>query len=250
MKRTLFTKKVIKNHFLSQKLAMKENFAFEELKPDESEKVKMANSVDDKIEQVQETSDEVHYEVEQVEDDKFDFETLINQIRNEYELKISEAYQRGFNDAEKILREKINVELNEHILLLDQLIKNFYSEIESLGRKIESLVLSLAVEIAKKIVKREIDKNDDFVVNQVKEAIKRVVGIEKIKLRVNPEDEKLIRELKPELLQIADSTREIVVEPDPSIERGGCIIESELGNVDARISTQFSQIENEMFELQ
>ena len=35
--------------------------------------------------------------------------------------------------------------------------------------------------------------------------MKRVVGVEKIKLRVNPEDEKLIKELKPELLQMLDS---------------------------------------------
>jgi len=78
----------------------------------------------------------------------------------------------------------------------------------------------------------------------VKEAVKRVVGVEKIKLRVNPEDEKLIKELKPELLQMLDSTSEVIVEADPAIERGGCVVESELGNVDSRISTQFSLIEN------
>lgn len=253
MKRTLFTKKVIKNRSLSQKFIFKENFTFEELKPDEPEELKPNDSMEKKEPTIETNDNTVNSEIEQVDDEKFDFESIISQIRSEYELKVSEAYQRGFNDAEKILREKINAELNEHILLFDQLVKNLYSEIEMLEKKIESIVLSLAIEIAKKIVKKEIDSNNDFVVNQVKEAIKRVVGIEKIKLRINPEDEKLIKELKPELLQIADSTREIIVEADPSIERGGCIIESELGNVDARISTQFSQIENsliETFELQ
>ncbi len=247
MKRTLFIKKVIKNRSLSQ------NFTFEELKPDEPEELNLHDSAD-KSEIITGSDDNpVNSETMQIEDEKFDLEDVINQIRSEYELEISKAYQRGFTDAEKILREKINAELNEHILLFDQLVKNLYNEIENFERKIEAIVLSLAVEIAKKIVKREIDINDNFVINQVKEAIKRVVGVEKIKLRVNPEDEKLIKELKPELLQIADSTREIVVEADPSIERGGCIIESELGNVDARISTQLSQIENsliETFELQ
>ena len=127
---------------------------------------------------------------------------------------------------------------------MEQVLKNFCNEVESFGTKIENFVLSLAIKIAEKIVKREIEKDNDFILNQVKEAVKRVVGVEKIKLRVNPEDEKLIKELKPELLQMLDSTSEVIVEADPAIERGGCVVESELGNVDSRISTQFSLIEN------
>ncbi|MFN3134940.1 MAG: FliH/SctL family protein [Candidatus Kryptonium sp.] len=236
MRRTLFTKKVIKN------LSPREKFLFEELKIDEPVEIDILKLSDENIESKIEAmqSDGVDF----VQDEKNNIEAMIAQIKNEYEMKIAEAYQKGFKDAEKILREKINDELREHIAIFAQLLKNFCDEVESLGTKIENFVFSLAIKIAEKIVKREIEKNNDFVLNQVKEAVKRVVGVEKVKLRINPEDEKLIRELKPELLQMLDSTSEVIIETDPGIERGGCVVESELGNVDSRISTQFSLIEN------
>ncbi|CUU09672.1 flagellar assembly protein FliH [Candidatus Kryptobacter tengchongensis] len=240
MKKTLFTKKVIKNQL------WKERFLFEELKIDDLD-FKNLSDADAKDESVVESlSDYAQNSAEK--GNEVDVETIIAQVKDEYELKVREAYQRGFRDAERILREKMNNELNEHIALFEQLLKSFYNEVESFETKVEIFVVSLAIKIAEKIVKREIEKNDDFILNQVKEAIKRVIGIEKIKLRINPDDEKLIRESKPELLQMLGSASEVIIEADPGIERGGCIIESELGNVDARISTQFSLIENSLIE--
>jgi len=229
--------KVIKKHGYLER----EKFSFEELKPDEGENFEIPETHVDEIEIEQERNDKNAQE-------KIDIDEIIRRIKDEYEAKIAEAYRRGFEDAEKVLRKKMNDELNQQISHFDRLIKSFSGEIEALGQKIESVVISLAIEIAKKIVKREIEKDDEFIINQVREAIKRVIGVERIRIRVNPEDEKLVKELKPELLQIADSARDIVVEPDPGVERGGCIIESELGNVDARISTQFSLIENSLLE--
>lgn len=233
--------KVIKNkgYFERQK------FSFEELKLEEGKDFK---PVEAQNRNVAVDVDEKRAREDGNVKEKIDIESIIVQVRREYEAKISAAYQQGFKEAEKVLREKINDELKEQISRFEQLFKNFSDEVENLGKTIESMVISLAVEIARKIVKKEIERDDNFVINQVKDAIKRVIGVERIKLRINPEDEKLIKELKPELLQIADSTHDIIVEPDPSIERGGCIIESELGNVDARISTQFSLIENSLIE--
>lgn len=243
VRKTLFTKKVIKNQL------GREKFLFSELKLDDAVDFRPADG--DKLENEAivyvEPRDDFFQGSNEVES-KIDLDTIVSQIKGEYEARLKDEYQRGFRDAERILREEFNNELAEHIALFEQLLKNFYDEVESLRSKIEMFVVSLAVRIAEKIVKREIEKNNDFVLNQVREAIKRVIGVEKIKVRINPEDEKIIRELKPELLQILDSSSEVIIESDPGIERGGCIIESELGNVDARISTQFSLIENSLIE--
>ncbi|MCX7761642.1 MAG: FliH/SctL family protein [Candidatus Kryptonium sp.] len=241
--RTLFTKKVIKNQL------ERERFLFSELKLDDAGDFKPAGG--DSVEN--ETMVYLEPRVDSFQssseaESKIDFDAVISQMRSEYEVRLKDEYQRGFRDAEKILREEFNNQLAEHIALFEQLLKSFYNEVESLRSKIEMFVVSLAVKIAEKIVKHEIEKNNDFVMNQVREAIRRVVGVEKIKVRINPEDEKIIRELKPELLQILDSSSEVIIESDPGIEKGGCIIESELGNVDARISTQFSLIENSLIE--
>jgi flagellar assembly protein FliH len=84
----------------------------------------------------------------------------------------------------------------------------------------------------------------------MREAIRRIVGVEIITVRVHPEDEALVRSHRSALLSSSDSVREIVIEGDESIERGGCILESATGNVDARIGSQLRQIETALFGAQ
>jgi flagellar assembly protein FliH len=95
--------------------------------------------------------------------------------------------------------------------------------------------------------KREISLDGEAVVRQVREALRRIVGVETIKLRIHPDDEVLIRSHRTTLMASSDALREVVIEPDTAIERGGCIIESTSGNVDARIATQLRQIENALY---
>ena len=107
----------------------------------------------------------------------------------------------------------------------------------------EVSVVKLALAIADRIVKREVSIDKDLVLRQIHEATKRVVGVERIKLRVNPQDEEYMREHRSAILSTTDAVRELVVEGDDTIERGGCILESDSGNVDALIATQFERIE-------
>jgi flagellar assembly protein FliH len=69
-----------------------------------------------------------------------------------------------------------------------------------------------------------------------------------VKLRVHPDDESTLRQRRVEVSSAIDSLREVVIEADDKIERGGCIVESDSGNVDARLSTQLRSIELVLFE--
>lgn len=250
----LFTKKIIKKPVEESKI----KFMFEELIPEDeltSEQVDISSDVGEDAADDRPSVDTSDGDVEREDNndkEEIDISAIIEEIRREYESKISSAYERGFKDAERSLREQIYSELrkeiDEHLQLFDNLIKNFYHEVDSFNRKVEKMIVTLAVEISRKVLRKEIDENDEFILGQVREALRRVLGVSKVRLRINPDDERVIREHKPELLQMADSIRELVIETDPSIERGGCILESELGNVDARISTQFGLIETKLIE--
>ena len=48
---------------------------------------------------------------------------------------------------------------------------------------------------------------------------------------------------RPEILQLFEETKSIIFEAHPSIEKGGCIIESNFGTVDARIEKLNDQID-------
>lgn len=121
---------------------------------------------------------------------------------------------------------------------------------EQLARYTERLereAFRFALAVAGKILRREISLDGEGVLRQVKEAFHRVVGAETVTLRVHPDDEPMLRERKNEMLASGQGVREILIEPDATVERGGCIIESPSGNIDARVSTQLAQIDSALF---
>ena len=133
---------------------------------------------------------------------------------------------------------------------VDQLIENIARDTNRFTADLEREAYRFAVAVAERIVKREITLDESMVMRQMREAVRRIVGVESITLRVHPDDEALVRSHRATMLSSSDSVREILIESDETIERGGCILESATGNVDARIGSQLRQIETALFGTQ
>jgi flagellar assembly protein FliH len=160
-------------------------------------------------------------------------------------------YERGFADgaakAEARLRKEYNERLAAHTARIESLLTSMQGQLWHLYERIERDAFRFGLAVAGKIIKREVRVDDGTAIRQIQDALRRVVGVDAIKLRVNPTDEQVIREHRPAILASAESVREFIVEPDESIEPGSCIVESASGNVDARWSTQLRQVEAALF---
>ncbi len=165
------------------------------------------------------------------------------------------AYQRGWRDGVASAESRFEDRLTEArqdaaadagretAARFDGFIETLQVQVGDIQRRSEEAVIRLALSIAEQIVKRELRLDQSLVLQQVREAIQRVVGVDRIKIRVHPADEAFLREHRSTIVAGADSIRELVIEGDGKIEQGGCILESESGNVDARIATQLKKIE-------
>ena len=160
-------------------------------------------------------------------------------------------YERGFADGvartEARLRAEYNERLAAHTSRIESLLASMQGQLWHLYERLERDAFRFALAVAGKIIKREVRTDDGTAVRQIQDALRRVVGVDAIKLRVNPADEQVIREHRPAILAGAESVREFIVEPDESIEQGSCIVECASGNVDARWATQLRQIEAALF---
>jgi flagellar assembly protein FliH len=157
------------------------------------------------------------------------------------------AYAKGFARGEKAGIEsggdKIESVVNSIKKGLSELIKirqNIYLETEK-------EIVKLAMAIARKIVCNEIIVNKDTVVNVFKEAVKKVEINEKVKVRLSCKDFQFIKSEKPSIIDKITNIENVGFEMDESIHDGGCIIETESGDIDSRIEKQFQAIE-EAFE--
>jgi flagellar assembly protein FliH len=175
---------------------------------------------------------------------------------------LDREYKRGFDDgskaAEKRLREDFEARVSDErkkttlkvIVQLESLMENIRNEFSHLQQRSEEIVIRFTLAIAEQILRREVMLDDTVVLQQIKEGLRRVLGVDHIKVRVNPIDEAMVREHRAAVALGSDSLRDMLIEADEKVERGGCILESDSGNVDVRISTQMKRIEAALLEKQ
>ena len=160
-------------------------------------------------------------------------------------------YERGFADglaqAEARIRREYAERAATHAGRIDALLSSMQGQLWHLYERIERDAFRFAIAVAGKIIKREVAADDGTSVRQVQEALRRVVGVDAVRLRVHPSDEQVIRDHRPEILSGAEAVREFLVEADETVEAGSCIVECASGNVDARWTTQLRQVENALF---
>ncbi len=95
----------------------------------------------------------------------------------------------------------------------------------------ESSVAAIAVAAARKVVAEELSLRPEHIRAIVGAALERVRRASRVRVRVHPSD--------AAHLVLSD----VPVVEDESIERGGCVVESELGDVDARLEVRLAAIE-------
>ena len=103
-------------------------------------------------------------------------------------------------------------------------------------------MLRLAVKLAEKIIGREIERRDETLAEIVAAALRHARQQETLTVRVNPADLAAV-EAHRDRLNPSSRTRFLDIMADPRVRRGGCLIESEAGTVDAQLDTQLRVLE-------
>lgn len=114
-------------------------------------------------------------------------------------------------------------------------------------------LLNLAVQIAEKIIRREVETDPTVAQRIAEEALRQAVDKHHLRIRVHPEDLATLQAIAPELRAALDDVREFEIVPDRRsghrrMARGGCLIETESGVIDARIETQLEEIREQLME--
>ena len=162
-----------------------------------------------------------------------------------------QTYQKGFSDGKKIGAEEGEIAgfeqatkkleplldgLQQALMQLGNLRKNTY-------RIIEQEVVELALAIARKVICREIEVDKEVVVCVAREALSKVEDPGNVKIKMNPSDLQFINETKYQLSELIGNIDNVTIEPGEHIRSGGCVIETNLGEIDARIEKQLEAVE-------
>lgn len=164
------------------------------------------------------------------------------------ELEFKRRYQQGFEAGYALAKKELAVEFEDSMLKKSEefyrILENFESKLTSYESVFDTLVIKLSVQIAEKIIKDEI-KNHSIIENSINEAVKKVMGANQIHIKINPSDYELISN-NGKASMIERNFDKVRFEVTDKVAEGGCIIETEIGNVDARIDSQIETISQQL----
>lgn len=106
----------------------------------------------------------------------------------------------------------------------------------------EPEIVHLAVDIAEKIVGMELSVGRDIIAGIVRQGLATLKARDEIVVRVNPSEVDALKAHQSEYEAMIDGLKRFEILSDGAIEPGSCAIETNLGNVDARISTQLEAV--------
>ena len=147
------------------------------------------------------------------------------------QLGYEEGYKEGFQKGEK----DASLEFEPFFKTYDQCVRDLTIFRKKMFGKVEREMLEMVVELTKKIVHHEISIREDSIKDMIRLAVDSVIDKESMVIKVNPADKGYAESFRPELHLLFDEIKNITFEASPAMERGGCVIETNFGTVDAQI---------------
>jgi len=150
-----------------------------------------------------------------------------------------EAFEQGLAEGREAGRAEVRAQVERLSGMFYDLAKPF----EELDVEVERELLTLAMALARQIVRRELKTDPTQIIGIIREAIAALpVAAREVRVHLHPEDAAVVREhLAP-----TESERAWSIIEDPVMARGGCQITSATSRIDARLETRLGGILSEL----
>jgi flagellar assembly protein FliH len=151
----------------------------------------------------------------------------------------AEAFAQGLAEGREAGRAEVKAQVERLAGMFYDLAKPF----EVLDQEVERELLTLAMALARQIVRRELKTDPTQIIGIIREAIAALpVSAREVRVHLHPEDAAVVREnLAP-----TEAERAWSIVEDPVMARGGCQITSATSLVDARLETRLGSILSEL----
>ncbi len=156
---------------------------------------------------------------------------------------IAEARRNAFDEGRDTGFKTGEEEVKRLIERLHEILNSAIDERRKILESTERQLIDLVLLVARKVVKVISENEKKVVIENVREALKKVKGETQITIKVNTRDMDLVSKHKKEFISAVESLKQVMVEEDSRVDPGGCIITTSFGDIDARIQNQLHIIE-------
>lgn len=156
----------------------------------------------------------------------------------DHQRELEAAFRQGREDAQQ----EAGAQFGHASDMLAQALEEVSRLRGSLLQNSSNDMLRLVMSIVRQVLHAETSVNPQVIIETIGRALNMAVRADYYHVRVNPADLETVTEHKPLFLASINGLKNLSFQPDPGISRGGCLLESEIGEVDATIDGQLDQI--------
>lgn len=147
------------------------------------------------------------------------------------------GYQDGYRDGQVALESFKESFARQMAAQVAQLLARLDDQWGELEEEMALAVTRTAVQLARQVVRHELATRPEIVATVAQEAVGAIVlSARHLSVRLNPTDHQHVMDGAGEALKARDAR----LVSDPTIAPGGCVVDSDLGQVDARIATRWA----------
>ncbi len=210
--------------------------AFEEVRKKNDQAIAEKQEAEDESKQLLEAT---QLETSQLKDEtEKQIESFKSEAHNTgYEAGREEGFKSGSEEVQRLI-DRIHKVLNKSIEKRSDIID-----------EAETQLIDLVLQISTKVIKVISENQKNVVINNVVQALRKMKSRGDVAIRVNLADIEITTEHTKDFLRMVENVKSITVLEDSSVDKGGCIIETDFGQIDARISSQLKEIEEKILDI-
>jgi flagellar biosynthesis/type III secretory pathway protein FliH len=158
------------------------------------------------------------------------------------EEELRASYERGRRDAEQALSEQMLQQRAEVHELMRGALNSLRQAVPQIVRDTENAMIALSLSVAQKLV-AGLPISAAMIETVVRDALAQIEGTAQFTVRLHPDDLDLLQKSDSPLLGAGDGSQEFRFLASPEVTRGGCLVQTQFGTVDARRETKFDLLQ-------
>jgi flagellar assembly protein FliH len=160
------------------------------------------------------------------------------------------AMERGKQDAVDQAIQASQTQINQQLRTLAPAIQQAIHSVNEIRqtwiKQWENNILKLAIQIAERIVRREVQQQPEISQTLIREALEMAAPQDKLQLYLNPQDYSALGDYVEELSKEFSQLSPLEVHSSPDIQPGGCRLVTDHGTIDQQIDSQLQRVYEEL----
>ncbi len=167
---------------------------------------------------------------------------VLERLKEVQESAYQEAYQLGLDEGRARALQDTTDDINAHLAEMQNLFASIRSLKKVLVEQNEKHLVELVFHMAKRLAHKDVQTDPQVVVSVMREAVEKAQVDEEVTVQVAPTQIEFLESLKSQTGRELEFLKTIRFEPVEGISPGGCVIETNYGEIDSRFEERVDKL--------